>query len=164
MSPVGYGTFVLGVLLAVAATGEASASDRSGDNVTKVTRTFLTAYAKGDREAVLAKVDPQIVIYGSDAAEVFRGVDGVRKMLEGDQKLWRGSASIGKMQDVSVVASGQLSAMTFQAPFVLNDRPSVLVRFSMVWKLGPSGWRLIQSANSAPTVGQSAEALLKGNP
>lgn len=164
MRSVIFGTMAIGSLLAAGTTGEARASDSAREPVVGIARAFLTAYANGERDAVLARVDPQIVMYGSDVAEVFRGVDGVRQMLEGDRKLWRGPASIGSMQDVTVVASGGLSAMTFQAPFSLGSRPPILVRFSMVWKRHGDQWRLIQSANSTPTIGQSAAELLKDNP
>lgn len=154
----------IGLALAATPMGAASAAERAQSDVVAATRSFLTAYAQGERQAVLAQVDPEIVAYGSDVAEVFHGVDGVRRMLDDDQKLWRGAARIGDMQDLSIVQSGDLAAVTFQAPFILGERPPVLVRFSMVWKRGARGWRLVQSANGAPTVGQSAAALLKAVP
>jgi ketosteroid isomerase-like protein len=158
----GLAVAVLGIFLAVSFGSLASASDRQGEGIVARTRAFLDAYAEGRSQAVLAQIDPAIVIYGSDVAEVFRGPEGVRRMIDGDQKLWRGPAKIGDMQDLSVVTSGDLAVMTFQAPFTLGSRPPVLVRFSMAWRRGKGGWRLVQSANAVPTIGQSAEALLKG--
>jgi ketosteroid isomerase-like protein len=155
------------VMMVVAAATTAGATKPSAvatPNVVEVTRDFLDDYARGDREKILAEVDPQIVIYGSDAAEVFRGVEGARKMVADDQKLWRGGAKIGEMQDISVVGSGDLTAIIFQAPFTLGAQAPVLVRFSMLWKHAAGGWRLMQSANAVPTTGQSAEALLKTQP
>jgi ketosteroid isomerase-like protein len=127
------------------------------------TRQFLDAYVKGDAGAVMAVVDGGTVAYGSDAAEVFRGRDGVAKMLKEDGQLWRGSAVIGEMKDVSVVEKGELATIFFNAPFQVGGRPAIPVRFSMVWRRKGGHWLLLQSQSAALTEGQSAAALLAGS-
>lgn len=157
-------TLAMGICLAAFAFGPADARPAPHEGVVAVTRGFLDSYAKGDNDAVLRQVDPKVVVYGSDIAEVFRGSAGVREMLTADHRLWGGAVSIGDMRDISVVSSGPLSAITFDAPFELRGGSPIMVRFSMVWKHEAAGWRLLQCANSTPTVGQSAEALLKARP
>src|SRR5580704_18034617 len=81
------------------------------------TRHFLDSYVGGDTAAVMGVVDEGSVAYGSDAAEVFRGKAAISEMLRQDALLWRGSASIGEMRDVSVVEQGDLATIFFNAPF-----------------------------------------------
>jgi hypothetical protein len=130
------------------------------DPVEEQTQAFLTAYANGDSASVLSAVGAGTVIYGSDAAEVFRGPVEVRAMLENDRKLWGGSARIGPMQQVSVIHRGDLASIFFDAPFSAGGRPPVLVRFALVWTLTNGHWLLEQASNTVPTTGQSAAELL----
>lgn len=147
---------------ALVISGIAHAETADCSQVAQLTKAFLSSYARGDGNAVTAMVAPDVVIYGSDVREIFRGPEGVRKMLAGDQALWRGEASIGDLQQLTTTAGADVCAETFHAPFVLGARAPVLVRFTMVWRKGPRGWRLAQSANATPTVGASAEELLAG--
>jgi ketosteroid isomerase-like protein len=127
------------------------------------TRHFLDSYARGDTAAVMSIVDEGSVAYGSDAAEIFRGKAGISEMLRQDALLWRGSASIGEMKDVSVVEQGDLATIFFNAPFRVGNREPVPVRFSMVWRRDKGQWLLVQSQSAAVTEGQSAAALLAGS-
>ncbi|MEO8811959.1 MAG: nuclear transport factor 2 family protein [Caulobacteraceae bacterium] len=150
-------TIVFAALLALSPLAANAASPES--EITVQTRRFLDAYALGDQITVLSDVSPDVSVYGGDIAEMFNGVAGVRRMMEGDQKLWGGSAKIGAIQNQSIVCAPKLCATTFEAPFSLGSSAPIRVRFSMVWRRTAKGWRLAQSANSTPTVGQSAEAL-----
>lgn len=152
LSAVGAAIFVLAASPALAQPADLTAQ----------TRQFLDAYARGDKAAVLSQLDPSIVMYGSDAAELFRGPDAVAGLLDLDQKLWGGSATIGEIKDLTVTEGSDLRVATFHAPFSVGGRPPLPVRFTMVWKRSPDGWRLVHSTNTVPTTGQSAEALLKG--
>lgn len=130
--------------------------------VTAQTRLFLDAYARGDRAAVLRLVDGDAVtVYGSDAAEIFRGRAGVATMLDDDRRLWGGAARIGSMKHVSVVERGDLASIFFDADFLMRNRPAIPVRFAMVWRRARGVWRLVQSANVVPTQNQSAALLLR---
>jgi ketosteroid isomerase-like protein len=124
------------------------------------TRHFLDSYLRGDTAAVMAVVDDGSVAYGSDAAEVFRGKMAIAEMLRQDALLWRGSATIGEMRDVSVIEQGDLATIFFNAPFRVGNREPVPVRFSMVWKREKGQWLVVQSQSAAVTEGQSAAALL----
>ena len=131
-------------------------------NVTEQTRLFLDAYAHGDRATVLRLVDGDAVtVYGSDADEVFTGRAAVATMLDDDQRLWGGPATIGAMEHVTVAANGDLASVFFDAPFSVRGGPSLPVRFAMVWRRSHGGWLLVQSSNVVPTRGQSAAQLLR---
>jgi ketosteroid isomerase-like protein len=127
------------------------------------TRNFLDAYARGDREAVLALTAPDITVYGSDAAEVFHGHTEVASMLANDQKLWGGPANIGPMEHVTVAQAKDIVSIFFDASFSAGGRPALPVRFAMIWRRLGGKWLIVQSSNVVPTVGQSAELLLRGN-
>jgi ketosteroid isomerase-like protein len=111
----------------------------------------------------MALVDDGSVAYGSDAAEVFRGKPAIAEMLRQDALLWRGSATIGEMRDVSVIEQGDLATIFFNAPFRVGNREPVPVRFSMVWRREKGQWLVVQSQSAAVTEGQSAAALLAGS-
>jgi ketosteroid isomerase-like protein len=127
------------------------------------TRHFLDSYVHGDTAAVMSVVDDGTVAYGSDAAEVFRGKAAISEMLREDALLWRGSATIGEMRDVSVVEQGDVATIFFNAPFRVGNREPVPVRFSIVWRREKGQWRLVQSQSAAVTEGQSAATLLAGS-
>ena len=129
--------------------------------ITAHIRRFLDAYSTGDQATVLLELSPDVRVYGSDISETFRGIAGVRQMMDVDLKLWGGLAKIGPMQNESIACAPTLCATTFEAPFSLHGAAPIMVRFSMAWRRTVRGWRLVQSANSTPTVGQSGEALLR---
>jgi ketosteroid isomerase-like protein len=124
------------------------------------TRAFLDAYARGDSKTILAAVDNNTVVYGSDAGEVFRGLDSITTMLANDTRLWSNSAHIGDMQNVSTIKQGNLESIFFQAPFTVGNRPPVPVRFCMIWRRNGKHWLLLQSSNAVVTEHQSAAELL----
>ncbi len=124
------------------------------------TRVFLDAYARGDSKTVLSTVDNNTVVYGSDASEVFRGLDSITAMLANDTRLWSNSAHIGDMQNVTTIKQGNLESIFFQAPFTVGNRPPVPVRFCMIWRRNGKHWLLLQSSNAVVTEHQSAAKLL----
>lgn len=144
--------------------GAARAAETGQTPALAVSRAFLDAYGRGDKSAVLASVSSDATVYGSDSAEIFHGLEGVSRLLDQDKALWGGPVHFGPFRDVSEVAIGDADVITFQSPFELAGRPPVLVRFTMVWRRRGTGWELLQSVNTVPTIGQSAEALLKGRP
>jgi hypothetical protein len=129
--------------------------------IQQLTRTFLDAYAKGDRQTVLSLIDREnITVYGSDAAEVAQGSDAVMQTLALDQQLWGGSAHIGKMEHISLIQNHSLASIFFDVPFSVGNRAPVPVRFAATWKREGKQWLLVQSSNVVPTEHQSAAELL----
>lgn len=106
-------------------------------------------------------VKPESYVYGSDEAEFIVGRDALEHMFANDIRLWQGTAKFGALRNVSSIRSRDLATMFFDVPFSVGGRPSVTVRFAMVWRREPDGWRLVQSSNVVPTKGQSAEELLR---
>jgi ketosteroid isomerase-like protein len=122
---------------------------------------FLNAYAAGDKAAVINAVEPNVQLYGSDVSEVYKGAQGASDMFDADVKLWGGAAKFGTMWHVSGARDGRLASIMFDVPFTVAKNPTVTVRFAMVWVLDGGEWKLIQSSNTVPTVGQSASDILK---
>jgi hypothetical protein len=106
-------------------------------------------------------VDPSMTVYGSDIDEMSTGQPGVEKMFRNDMKLWKDSATIEDIRQISVIRNGNITSIFFNASFCLPGRDPIPFRFSMVWRRSSKGWRLVQSSNVAPTQGQSAEKLLQ---
>src|SRR3954467_2386880 len=98
-------TLLIGTCLSLSSFLRAQATD-----IHSQTRAFLDAYARGDSKTVLAAVDNNTVVYGSDASEFFRGLDSITTMLANDSRLWSNSAHIGDMQNVTTIKQGNLES------------------------------------------------------
>ncbi len=123
-------------------------------------KTFLAAYVANDRVAVLAMTsDRDLHVYGSDESEIFEGKAALSHMLDLDHKLWSGAARFDGMRNLSAVCEGGLASLIFDDTFVLGER-RVSVRFAQAWRRENGVWKLVQSSNVVPTVGQSAAQLL----
>lgn len=124
---------------------------------------FLDAWARGDKAALasLTARDGDLHMYGSDAAEFMAGRAAIERLMEADQKLWRGLASFeGPLRNVSSVEAGGLATLFFDRTFQVGGR-TLPIRFATVWRKEEGSWRLVQSSNVAPTTGQSAAELTK---
>ena len=122
-------------------------------------RTLLTAYAANDQDAVVGLLDPAgFVVLGSDVSEVVRTPAELRQLMTDDFRLW-GSAAFGPIQDLDVRGDEHFASAVFHVPFSAAGGPSILVRFSTVWRRVDGEWRLAQSANTVPTTNSSAREL-----
>ena len=130
-------------------------------DLTEAAEAFLSAYARGDKAAVEAVLEPDVRLYGSDVAEFYEGTKGFEHMFANDMRLWAGSAKFGAPGDVSTTREGNLATIFFNVPFSVGARPALPVRVAMVWRLDGGQWKLVQSSNAVPTVGQSGDELLK---
>ena len=120
---------------------------------------LLGAYAANDQTAVIGLLDSAgFVIFGSDASEIVRTHDELRQLMADDFRLW-GSARFGPIRDLDVRGNGAIATAVFHVPFSAGGGPEVLVRFSTAWRRVDGDWRLMQSANTVPTVGSSAREL-----
>lgn len=135
----------------------------SRDDLEPKLRQFLTLYSHKDVPGVmnlLAEAD--ILVMGSDLSEVCTNRAQVEELLRNDFMLWE-SSSFGAIGPISTARSGKLVTAFFDVPFTFRrgaSEQTVVVRFATVWKKQPQGWRLVQSANTTPTVGQSAKELV----
>lgn len=157
-----YFRWVVLLTVLVSALGAGAVTAEPSVSISATTRLFLDAYTRGDRGTILRLIEPKsVIVYGSDAAEIARGSAQVVTMLGNDARLWHGKARIGKMEHVSFMQSNAFASIFFDAPFSLDGKRVVPVRFAMVWRRASDGWKLVQSSNVVPTQGQSAEQLLK---
>jgi len=123
---------------------------------------LLTRYAANDPDAIVAILDPrEFTLYGSDSSEIVHTVSELRELMRNDFALW-GTARFGAIEHFDSRSDGTLATTYFSAPFFPGNSGPIPVRFCMTWRRTGDQWLLTQSANSVPTVGQSATALLKG--
>ena len=86
--------------------------------IQKDTQVFLDANVRGDRQVILTLIDQEnIMMYGSDAAEIVHGSDALLRLVAADQQLWRGSAHFGAMEHVSLVQNHSFASIFFVIPF-----------------------------------------------
>uniref|UniRef100_A0A0S6YYX6 SnoaL-like domain-containing protein n=1 Tax=Mizugakiibacter sediminis TaxID=1475481 RepID=A0A0S6YYX6_9GAMM len=122
---------------------------------------MLDAYARGDKATVMSMVDPHdIHVYGTDISEVAADPAAFERMFEADQKLWGGKAKFGEMSHVSTIRTRNLATLFFDISFSVGSQPPLQVRFATVWRREHGMWKLVQSTNAVPTVGQSASEIL----
>ena len=133
-------------------------------NLQQAVMAFLNSCANGDKAAVIAAVEPNVHLYGSDLSETYTGAEGAGEMFDQDMKLWGGAAKFGTMWHATTVREGNLESIVFDIPFTAGRNPTVTMRFAMVWHLEGDVWKLAQSSNTVPTVGQSVADILKRNP
>ena len=131
-------------------------------NPQQLLRDYLDAYMRGDEAAVVQRLAPDVTMYGSDSAEVVHGVEGVRKLMAQDQKLWHGAARLGAIEHLTTSTSENLVVMFFDSTFEMGKMPAMPLRFAMTWRKEHGRWLLVQSSNVVPTVHQSASELLAG--
>ncbi|HEX4295897.1 MAG TPA: nuclear transport factor 2 family protein [Rhizomicrobium sp.] len=149
------------VLLTAAALACTAAPAAAQADLTQVVSAFLNSYADGDKAAVIAAVEPNVHLYGSDLSQTYNGVEGAGDMFDKDMRLWGGSAKFGTMWHVTGVREGNLESIMFDIPFTAGRNPTVTVRYAMVWHLEGDTWKLAQSSNSVPTTGQGAGDAVK---
>ncbi|MEO8727412.1 MAG: nuclear transport factor 2 family protein [Acidobacteriaceae bacterium] len=141
----------------------AQSTSASTNDLSSTLRKFLDLYAHKDVSGLMAMVaDRDVLAMGSDISEVCTSRAQIQQLLEDDFKLWD-SATFGSPERVFSQRSGNLVTAFFDAPFTLRrggGEQTVTVRFAMVWKQTPQGLRMLQNANTTPTVGQSAKELL----
>ncbi len=130
--------------------------------IQKHTQAFLDVYALGDREVILTLIDQKnVIMFGSDLAEIVHGSDALLKLLTADQRLWGGTAHFGAMEHVSLVQNHSFASIFFDISFSVGGRPPVPVRVAAVWKQEGKRWLLVQSSNALVSEHQSAIELLQ---
>ncbi len=124
---------------------------------------FLDTYRRKDVAGVLALCDPEtILVMGTDASEVCTSPQSVQRLLELDFQLWD-RAEWGEFHHFFSYRAGEIATTFFDIPFTTRtaDQSRItLVRFAMIWRSTSNGWRVVQSLNTVPTVGQGAADIL----
>lgn len=138
----------------------APAASAASPTVVEEANAFMEAYASGNWEAVKSHLSEHVFIYGSDISEFAESAEGFKTIFDNDQKLWRGAAHFGDISQVSTFAEGRVASLFFTREFKLGT--TVLrVRVATVWHKERGRWKLVQSSNAVPSVGQSAADILK---
>lgn len=149
-----------GCVTVVAPAGASRADDAERARVTQQVEQLLQRYAANDVDGVLALLDGEFIVYGSDEAELVRTPQQLRQLMQDDFALWR-TARFGQLRDLDLRVHGHLATAYFHVPFSAGGGAPLTVRFSTTWRKVGGEWRLAQSANTVPTAGQSAAALLQ---
>lgn len=135
----------------------------SHDDLQGRIREFLDLYSKKDVAGLMNLVsNDSLLVMGSDLSEVCTRREQVEELLRNDFRLWD-SASFGKPVQVYTHESKSLITAFFDVPFTMRrggGEQSIVVRFATVWEKTKRGLKLVQSANTTPTLGQSAKELL----
>ena len=154
---------LLFALLCPALVCKASPSDETA--VKSAVLRLLDAYSKKDFNAAMALTDHEaVLVMGSDVEEVCDTRAKIEALLHDDFQLWT-SASFGEVSLLSVRAEGDLGSAFFDVPFSMQRAPgktdTMTIRFATVWRRRGGDWKLTQSMNCVPTVGQSAKAIIQ---
>ena len=154
---------LLFALLCPALVCKASPSDETA--VKSAVLRLLDAYSKKDFDAAMALTDHEaVLVMGSDVEEVCNTRTEIEALLHDDFQLWT-SASFGEISLLSVRAEGDLGSAFFDVPFSMQRAPgktdTMTIRFATVWRRRGGEWKLTQSMNCVPTVGQSANAIIQ---
>ena len=155
-------SFALLFLLMLTLANRVTAGPSHNDLQSRI-REFLDLYSKKDVDGLmnLASKD-SLLVMGSDLSEVCTRREQVEELLRNDFRLWD-SASFGTPVQVYTHESGSVITAFFDVPFTMRrggGEQTLVVRFATVWEKTKQGLKLVQSANTTPTVGQSAKELL----
>ncbi len=119
----------------------------TANGVQAAATSLLAAYGHKDLARVMAYVDSaQVVMFGTDAAEVHEAGAAVSRQMRGDFALWD-STRFGALRYVSVqqtgTGSGALATAFFEVPaevYGAGGQPwRFLLRFATAWRREPAG-------------------------
>ena len=152
--------FIPLVLLAVTssgcATSQALDTGRDQADVRKRVEMLLERYAANDQVGVIEMLDPSgVTVLGTDLGEVVRTPAQLRALMDADFRLW-GTAKFSDIREFDFRGNGNLASAFFVVSFSAAGGPPIPIRIDTTWRDQQGTWYLSQSANSVPTVGQSA--------
>jgi len=125
----------------------------------------LVAAKNTDGVLGLFSNSPELMVLGTDSAEVFKNKVQMKSLLEVDWQL-SDITKVGVLQNVSILISndGGLASMLYEVPWDLNlagQTSHVLVRYAMTMVKENNEWHIIQLLCQMATVGQSSEDMLE---
>ena len=130
---------------------------------TAVVNQFLHVWETEDID-LLSKTfahDPDMVLYGTDAAEVFVGYEALRDNLVAQFESYEGSRVAVRNQVVKVHASGQVAWFSELVDFrvTVGGEPVSVdgMRFTGVLEKRDGTWQIVQFHGSVPVAGQAVE-------
>jgi ketosteroid isomerase-like protein len=126
---------------------------------------LLSAYARKDLAGVLAMFSPtdDVVVFGSDVSEVCASHQAIERLLGYDFQLWD-SANFGEPYNLFLQLCEHLATAFFDATLTTRaqgQQRQFVIRFATIWRRAGQSWQLLQSLNTVPSIGQSAEGLVQ---
>ena len=104
--------------------------------------------------------DPDMVIFGTDAAEYWVGYETARESLEHQLDVFEDTESTLRNQVVKVHESGEVAWFTEMMDLEVTsgeERVDLTVWFSGVLEKRNDGWKIVQFHASVPVSGQAVE-------
>ncbi|MGD2121765.1 MAG: nuclear transport factor 2 family protein [Gemmatimonadota bacterium] len=104
--------------------------------------------------------DPDMVIFGTDAAEYWVGYETARESLEQQLEVFEDTESSVRNQVVKVHESGEVAWFTEMMDMEVTsgeERVELTVWFSGVLEKRNDGWKIVQFHASVPVSGQAVE-------
>jgi len=106
----------------------------------------------------------ELLVLGTDSAEVFKNLDGLKSHFEVDWELLK-LEKFDELRYLSMQISpdGKLASALFEVPYdlvIAEQMMRALLRLSMTMIKEDNQWHIVQLMGSIATVGQSSEDLL----
>jgi len=101
--------------------------------------------------------DPDMVIYGTDAAEYWVGYEAARASLEFQLGVMEGLEGVTRNQDVKVHTSGEVAWFTEMIDMTVtsgDEHIELTIWFSGVLEKRAGAWKIVQFHGSVPNPGQ----------
>ena len=135
--------------------------------VESVAINYCKLVAAKDTDAVLGLFSnsPELMLLGTDTAEVFKSKAQLKSLLEVDWQLFD-VTKVGDLQNVSILISkdGGLASILYEVAWDLDlagQKTHALFRYAMTMVKENGDWHIIQLLGQTATVGQSSEDLLE---
>jgi len=147
---------LLALTLTGCATSAAVENGRDQADVRKRVELLLERYAANDQDRVTEMLDPSgVTVLGTDLGEVIHTPAQLRALMDADFRLWV-NAKFSDVRDFDFRGNGSMASAFFVVSFSAGGGPPIPIRINTTWRKKGGIWYLTQSANSVPTVGQSA--------
>lgn len=104
--------------------------------------------------------DPDMIIFGTDAAEYWVGYETARESIEFQLGVFEGTQGSVRNQVVKVHESGEVAWFTEMMDMEVtsgDERIELTVWFSGVLEKSNGGWKIVQFHASVPVSGQAVE-------
>ena len=108
---------------------------------------------------------PELMLLGTDSAEVFKNKAQLKSLLEVDWQLFD-VTKVGDLQNESILISedGELASILYEVPLdsiLAGQTTHALFRYAMTMVKEDKDWHIIQLLCQMATVGQSSEDMLE---
>ena len=127
---------------------------------------MLDDYSHKNVDGIMQMLDARnVVMMGTDIAEVAASRNAVETLLRNDFKLWD-TSQFGRFKDFYVQSSPTMATAFFDVPWQATtggQTRTFTIRLVTTWRKVGQNWKLTQILNTVPTTGQSAAEILNAS-